>query len=191
MLTIFNCPNDSKEFYFKLNASLQITNNDLQSRSCKFAGLYAIFKDGICYYVGQSQNLASRLSTHLTGRYSSFDGVIIISPIKNSFSDFYARSSHAKAEILEYNEQLLINGLKPVENIIVEDVTLIEEKAFGIFVKGADGQKDADAFIMKGDGNIAVSCKMNFHIENQLMAFHNEKVIQAAEQGEGNVSELL
>ena len=35
----------------------------------KTIGVYTIYNDDICVYVGQSKNIASRLATHLSGRY--------------------------------------------------------------------------------------------------------------------------
>ena len=78
MFTTFHKDLTSTQIYYKLNSSFQITLIEYQSSTLKFAGLYAIFKGDICYYVGQSQNLASRISQHITGKYNSCDRVSII-----------------------------------------------------------------------------------------------------------------
>ena len=58
---------NQKVLYFKLNNTFNLqVDSELNH---KFSGIYAIFKDDICLYVGQSSNLASRIATHLKGKY--------------------------------------------------------------------------------------------------------------------------
>lgn len=121
MLTHFEKPEDSKELYFKLSNSFHLTMFEDRSSTSKFAGLYAIFKNDVCMYVGQSQNLASRLSQHLSGKYESADKVLIFSAISNGYSDFFDRSKEARKLILENNEKLLIKELQPIENLMLPD----------------------------------------------------------------------
>ena len=111
---------DSKGLYFKLGNAFQLSDEIYHSKQYKFAGLYAIYKNDICLYVGQSQNLCSRISTHLTGRYSSADRVDFFMAVSNDFDDFYDRNKISRKNILETNELKLINELKPTENIIVD-----------------------------------------------------------------------
>lgn len=136
MLTYFNRDLDSKQLYFKLSSSFQITNLEDQSDNLKFAGVYAIFKNNICYYVGQSQNLASRLSQHLTGRYESADNIKIYLAIPNGFTLFSEFDKESRKTILDNNEQKLINMLKPVENLITpgSDFSLPENQTFDCFL---------------------------------------------------------
>ena len=118
MLTSF-CAIDSKDLYFKLNNSLLMSDPFVESPTLKVSGLYAIYKNNICLYVGQSKNLASRLSTHLTGKYENCDHVEVFY-ISENHEDFYSKQASSQKEILEHNEKYLINLLKPIENIMVE-----------------------------------------------------------------------
>jgi len=118
MLASFERPDTAKHLYFNLNNSLHLAN-PMFSPTYKVAGLYAIFKDDICYYVGQSKNVPSRLSTHLTGKYESCDLVKVYFVDDDGFEDFYERSKESQKNILENNEKYLISKLKPVENIMV------------------------------------------------------------------------
>lgn len=121
MLTHFEKPEDSKELYFKLSNSFHLTMFEDRSSTSKFAGLYAIFKNDVCMYVGQSQNLASRLSQHLSGKYESADKVLIFSAISNGYDDFFDRTKDDRKWILENNEKLLIKELQPIENLMLPD----------------------------------------------------------------------
>jgi len=132
MLTHFDKPDDSKELYFKLNASLLLVNFESASSAFKYAGIYAIYKDDVCYYVGQSQNLASRLSQHLTGKYECSTRVDCYMVAENGFSDFYNRAKETRKAILELNEMAFIKKLKPLENLITppSDFDIEEKKSF-------------------------------------------------------------
>lgn len=118
MITSYSRPRDSKEFYFKLNNALNLLDDSAASSTYKFAGLYAIYKDEKCYYVGQSQNLSSRLATHLTGAYRAADKVDLFLVSSLGFDDFYDRCKDSRREILEINESVLMDRLKPIENIL-------------------------------------------------------------------------
>lgn len=114
MFTSFYKEEDAKSLYFDINSSFQICYKSNSSNSYKFAGLYSIHKGNICYYVGQSQNLASRISQHITGKYSNADEVRIY------FCDcyFYKLPKTERKKFIESNELLLIKRLKPTENLI-------------------------------------------------------------------------
>lgn len=111
---------NSKGLYFKLNNALQLADYTYCSKQYKFAGLYSIYKNNVCLYVGQSQNLCSRIATHLTGRYATADRIDLFTAVGNGFDDFYDRSKESRKGILERNELKLINELNPIENIIVD-----------------------------------------------------------------------
>lgn len=116
MLTHFDKPEESKLLYFKLSSSFQIIE-DKCSSTYKFAGLYAIYKNDTCYYVGQSKNLASRLSQHLTGKYSDVDKILIFSPWLKG-ANFYDQTKEVQKALLDQNEMILMQMLKPIENLI-------------------------------------------------------------------------
>lgn len=123
MFALFYREEDSKPLYFRLNSAFHLMSNDC-SHTYKFAGLYAIYKDNACYYVGQSKNLPSRLATHLTGKYSVADEVHIFIIGEDSFGGFYERDKETQKKILENNERWLISELQPIENLLVEDCEL-------------------------------------------------------------------
>jgi len=115
MLASFERPETSKHLYFNLNNALHLAD-PIFSPTYRIAGLYAIYKNNVCYYVGQSKNLPSRLSTHLTGKYESCD---LVELFFVDDDDFYIRSKEAQKLILETNESLLIELLKPIENLYI------------------------------------------------------------------------
>lgn len=135
MIASFIRPEDSKEIYFKLNNSFQLSDPIISS-TYKISGLYAIYKGDICLYVGQSKNIPSRLSTHLTGRYSIADRVDIYFICQDSFENFHEKSKNSQTSILLNNESYLINALNPTENIIV-DRECVSNK--NIFISLHDG----------------------------------------------------
>lgn len=155
MLTSF-CSVDSKDLYFKLNNSLLMSDPFVISQTMKVAGLYAIYKNNLCLYVGQSKNLASRIATHLTGKYKSCNRVDVFY-ICEMYEDFYTREAKTQKEILEHNEMFLINTLNPTENIIVDrELVSIGDD---IFCRLIDGPRPpyADAFISVSDNSICVT----------------------------------
>lgn len=150
MLTVFDRPETSKELYFNLNNSLHLSYPPYSS-TYKIAGLYALYRDGTCYYVGQSKNLPSRISTHLTGRYESCDEVGIYYLCESFFGDFYERTNGSQKEILENNEKTLINLLNPVENLDVDrEFSIGDEYLFERFYsESQDIRPDATVYLSK------------------------------------------
>jgi len=119
MLANFTKPDTSKELYFRLSNAFRLSDIYCSS-TCKYSGVYAIYKESVCYYVGQSSNMPSRLSTHLTGKYSAADEIRLYMPSEfDYFSDFYSERKESQIQILEENENHCINRFSPVENILV------------------------------------------------------------------------
>ncbi len=162
MLTHFEKPEESKELYFKLSNSFHLTMFDERSSNSKFAGLYAIYKNDVCMYVGQSQNLASRLSQHLSGKYESADKVLIFSALSNGYNDFFDRPKESRKRILESNEKMLIKELQPIENLMLpdQDFSIDKNKKFTFFEykQEDDGfiNREYDTGIYIGKYNISV-----------------------------------
>lgn len=187
MFTTFYKPDlsDSKELYFKLNNSLNICASDYQSQTFKFAGIYAIFKGGICYYVGQSQNLASRLSQHLSGKYQDCDKVKIFMPQPNGFSKFYFQPKDDRRQILENNEMLLMSILKPVENLITpkSDFLLDDRAAFDCFITDdEDYFLEADSVIHLDKVYISVSNSETVYFDDvKCLSYYNSVIIDTVE----------
>ena len=182
MLSIFDRSVDSKELYFKLNNSLQITSYDYQSNTFKFAGLYAIFKDGLCYYVGQSQNLSSRICQHLTGKYINADKVIIYFAVANGFGEFYHETKERRREILEHNEMALMTKLKPIENLITPSADFEEanDKLFSFF----EDYEDCDYGTIFNNKNEIAVCYGQYPdtFSMYFLTHHNKKLLDDAEK---------
>lgn len=119
---------EQRALYFKLN---NIFNLETQSeKNVTIAGIYAIYKDDICLYVGQSKNLASRVATHLKGKYATASEIFIWNIEDIGFNDFSERSTVAQNAILNNVEKWLISQLKPIENILADfDFTLPDTQA--------------------------------------------------------------
>lgn len=107
---------EQKDLYFKLKQIFNIEKNDVNS----MYGIYAIFKNGYCVYVGQSKNMASRIATHVFGKYKNADFVLIYNVEDLGFYDFHKRSSESMIKILNNCENYIISNLKPTENIIAD-----------------------------------------------------------------------
>lgn len=118
MISCFEIPATRSELYFHLSSAISLSN-PLKSDTYKIAGLYSIHKDSKCYYVGQSQNLPSRLADHLFGKYSTADEFRIYF-LGDGFDDFWMRSKTARKVILENHEIAIMQDLKPIDNIIID-----------------------------------------------------------------------
>ena len=103
MIASFERPQESKPLYFNLNNSFHLSNISC-SETYKIAGIYALFMGGVCYYVGQSKNIPSRLSTHLTGKYKLVDEIHIYLAGEYGLEDFYLYSKADQTTLLESNE---------------------------------------------------------------------------------------
>lgn len=185
MFTSFYTPESKTELYYKLNSSLQITGFDYQLKNYKFAGLYAIYKNNVCLYVGQSKNLARRISDHLSGRYSEADQIHVFYATGNGFSNFDDRGVDAQKSILDTNELKLIDELKPIENIITPPCGFnpASNKLFDCFLN----QDEEDSLVPYRSNSIVYKCKHNIYVADSIQCadmdcealdYHNEIVIQ-------------
>lgn len=119
---------EQKVLYFKLNNALNMQTETESNH--KFIGVYAIYKDDICLYVGQSINLASRIATHLKGKYKESTEIFCWNIENIGFSDFKERSKVSKKEILDNCEKWLMTKLNPIENLsIIHDFIIEENKS--------------------------------------------------------------
>ena len=170
MLSVFIKPESSKELYFKLNNSLQIFSPVI-TKHYKIHGVYAIYKDGVCYYVGQSKNLPSRISTHLCGKYALADRVELFFVDGDFFPDYIDLSKDKQKTILEASESYLIDKLKPVENILV---SAAPKDRSDVFWRVTEGSPDAHIYIdgenitIVGDPFDAIDA-----ISEKVMFIHN------------------
>jgi len=158
MLSVFFRPEDSKKLYFKLNNSLHLGDPPF-GPTYKIAGLYAIYRGDTCYYVGQSKNLPSRIATHLTGKYESADRVDLFFIGEDNFCGFYAdRNKEEQKSILTNNENWLIQKLKPIENIYIQEFDGPSNKLCDQFqyVEDDSDPLEADAQIYLDETDITV-----------------------------------
>ena len=117
---------NQKVLYFKLNNTFNLQIDSELNH--KIFGIYAIFKDNICLYVGQSSNLASRVATHLKGKYNSATDIFIWNVENIGFSDFKSRNKESQKSILDNCEKYVMSKLKPIENIAIDmDFKLTED----------------------------------------------------------------
>lgn len=144
MFSYFRKSESQKELFFQLSHAMTIERSEKVIK-----GVYAIFKNGICLYVGQSSNVPSRLATHLSGKYKNVDKIFIFEQTNN--------------EDLIINEKYCIQKLKPIENILVDyDEAINIEDLFDNFhdlEKGAyeDILDYYEFFIINDDKNIFIS----------------------------------
>lgn len=95
--TYMRKPREQKHLYFEINRVFEE----------RVKGIYSIYKDDICLYVGQSKNLASRIATHLKGKYENCDRVDVFVDIEET------------DELLKL-EKYMIQKLKPIENVLAD-----------------------------------------------------------------------
>ena len=110
-----------KQLYFKLNNAF-LFHEEISNDATRLSGIYVIYSEQLCLYVGQSKNLASRIATHLKGKYEIDNvSIKIYLPECNGYGEeFYEKSSDLQREILLLNESYFIKKLKPIENIIAD-----------------------------------------------------------------------
>jgi len=113
---------EQKELYFKLNDIFCL------EKEGKVAGIYAIFKEDICLYVGQSQNVASRIATHLKGKYETASDIYIWDIKDCGFDSFFEKSKESQKAILINAENWMFKQLKPIENLAIDFNIIIPKK---------------------------------------------------------------
>jgi len=112
--------------YYKLNNALSIDSDDGLNK--KVRGIYAIYNKNVCLYVGQSKNIASRIATHLRGKYKKATEIYIWDVEEIGFDDFNDRNKDAQKGILDNCEKYLMSKLKPVDNLLINmDINVLED----------------------------------------------------------------
>jgi len=105
------------KLFYQLRSAFDLTET---YSGGSYPGVYLIYKGDVCVYVGQSKNIPSRLSTHLSGKYKNCDYIKVLSPYSNGFEVYDELVESDKKLILEENEKTLIKKAMPVENIIAD-----------------------------------------------------------------------
>lgn len=99
--------NDYKSLYLAISKSFKKLDNDIQD---KISGIYLIYNDNReLMYIGQSKNIASRLTTHIRGKY------------RNAYKISVINLDYMESSYLDSIERFLINKLKPIDNIMVDE----------------------------------------------------------------------
>jgi len=119
---------EQKTLYFKLNNAF---NMDMENElNQKLQGIYAIYSNNICLYVGQSKNLASRIATHIRGKYEKSTEIYLWNIEDIGFNDFLRRSKAIQQSILDNSEKLYMQKLKPIDNVNIDmDFKLNEDES--------------------------------------------------------------
>lgn len=98
---------DYKSLYKSISKSLKRLDDEMKD---KFTGIYLIYNENKeIVYIGQSTNIASRLTTHIRGKY------------KNAYKISVIDLSHLESNLLNSIERFLITKLKPIDNIMVDE----------------------------------------------------------------------
>jgi hypothetical protein len=98
---------DYKSLYKSISKSFKKLDDEVKD---KVSGIYLIHNDNNeIVYVGQSKNMASRLTTHIRGKY------------KNSYKISIIGFDFIESNYLDSIERFLITKLKPIDNILVDE----------------------------------------------------------------------
>jgi predicted GIY-YIG superfamily endonuclease len=138
-----------KMLYYKIQNTFNIENSNTHT----YAGIYVIIKNDYPVYVGQSKNLASRIATHLKGKYAEADMILAFDVRELGWADFHSKNTTSKQEILNNAEKYIIKVLKPTENIIVDFDFELNESCKPNFCKE---DFEVDFFIAISDDNITI-----------------------------------
>ncbi len=118
---------EQKALYFKLNNAFNMSY--ATEENIKIVGIYAIYSNNTCLYVGQSKNIASRIATHLRGKYQNSTDIYIWDIEELGFADFKKRDQKSREQILNNAEKHIMSILKPIDNIDIDmDIKIKEDE---------------------------------------------------------------
>lgn len=168
MFSYFVKNKNQKELFFQIK-------NEFLKESDNIMGWYVIFKDDICLYVGQSKNIPSRLSTHLSGKYSNCDEIIVF--LNNDDDD----------SKLVITEKYLMNIFKPIENVLInfsDDISVEDIADCKLFNSGdkylsAKNIKEYNDFYILNDTYdlfISSNIELDFYSSDKLSIFLNNQL---------------
>jgi len=165
MFSYFKKSKKQKDLFFQIKSELK--KSDFEED--KIAGIYAIFKDDICLYVGQSKNIASRLATHLCGKYQECDKVLIyFSYEENDFN-------------LIPTEKFAMSILKPIENVLVDFTEEIQEEelAESSILYEIDNPNTDGVDLLNCSDCIFINNKFDLFVsdDSHIDLYSNEKVL--------------
>jgi len=115
MISYFYKSEIESDTYLKLYLKLKKSIGEFEEgdTEAKITGIYYIYNEsGELMYIGQSKNIASRLTTHIRGKYRHSDKIII--EIVESCE-------------LDDVERFMIGRLKPIDNIRIDEPHQIEK----------------------------------------------------------------
>lgn len=186
-IEIHNHDDKNQEWlYFKLNNAFNMDTDE--PKNIKHIGIYAIFNGDTCLYVGQSKNIASRVATHLRGKYKNSTQIQVWDIREFGFSDYDGRSSESKKIILDNAEKYVMQSLKPIDNIDIDmDFILSEDESPNINIDG-----DFSFIILNKDYHmvIATSYCQTLEIVNEMVvsAYYNDEI---NEESTEKVTEII
>jgi len=94
---------EQKTLFYKLANAFNMENDSIKNE--KVCGIYAIFHNDLCLYVGQSKNMASRLATHIKGKYGKATDIYVWSELEEDLDDA---------------EKSKMSFFKPIENVLID-----------------------------------------------------------------------
>lgn len=173
MLLSFSHENmEQRELFYTLKTAFALAEETINET--KIPAIYSIHKDGICLYVGQSKNVASRLATHIKGAYSKADKIYIYPIVDHGFSGFWDFCDKTQKNVLVNNEIALMNHLKPTENKLCDYSKKIKHDyvADNIldYINGEDSSPASFCISMEED-SIVICCG---YIEENYCVLRNE-----------------
>ena len=113
MFSYFKKSKQQKKLYFQIDTEFKKTEYE----DGRVSGIYAIFKDDLCLYVGQSKNIASRIATHLSGKYKECSKILVFPTVD------------ADDDLVEL-EKFVMKELEPIENIIIDFTEELDDSKF-------------------------------------------------------------
>jgi hypothetical protein len=169
MFSLFTKAEKQKDLFYQLKEHLQYDKH-------KTSGIYAIFKNGVCVYVGQSKNIPSRLATHLTGKYKTSDQVLIY-------------VDEDELDDLIPSEKFLIQYYKPTDNVLADYTEDLDIDnligCFHDFVRGANIViEDSWSYMIINNAFDLFVCDSEIHLnllENQFLFKYLKHCINSVE----------
>lgn len=154
-----------KELYFDLDRVFKISYED------KISGIYVLYKDDICLYVGQSRNVASRIATHLCGKYKNVNRILI-------FNDNECVGDEDNVDVLDYSEKFAFKIFSPIENVLVDFTEEVDTNCilqqFHDFNLGAPLFNTFEIFLCEhnvfiSDDKITIDLKENERMKKEIL----------------------
>ena len=176
MFSYFKKSKNQKKLYFQIDSEFK--KSDYEDN--KIPGIYAIFKDDLCLYVGQSKNIASRIATHLSGKYKECSKILIY-PTVDPDDDLIELEKFVMQE-LEPTENLLIDFTEKLDHSLFAEGTIMYaiENPHHTF----DILQDSEFTIINTKFDLFIECEMHLDLYDNYNVFdfllENMKIVADA-----------